>query len=274
MERNKRRRRKKDETISESWLLPYADMLTLLLALFIVLFAMSSLDAQKFRNLAQSLSSVFTSGTGIMEYPSPEEIMVPEEVVTDPSNSASFLELQDLIELQQKIDDYIVNNNLSSRLTTHLSGEGLRITILDNALFDSGSAEIKSDARQLGEEIANFIVSDPPRHVTISGHTDDVPIHNADYSSNWHLSVMRAINFMEVLLENDNLEPDFLSAKGYGEYRPIAENDSDENRAKNRRVEVLISPNYDLDLNEVGESTEMEETVETDKTTEGNETED
>lgn len=250
--RRDRKRRKKSESggMDESWLLPYADMLTLLLALFIVLFAMSSLDAKKFRDLAQSMSSVFTSGTGIMEYPSPDEQIVPDDTETKLDDAAAMQELEDLVALQKKIDDYIESHDLTDRLTTSLSGEGLQITILDDALFDSGSAVIKKDAEELGAEISNFIVADPPRHVTISGHTDDVPIHNVDYSSNWHLSVMRAINFMEILLENDNLEPDYLSAKGYGEYQPIAENDTAAERAKNRRVEVLITPNYDLQFDE------------------------
>lgn len=247
-----KRRRKEDEGMNESWLLPYADMLTLLLALFIVLFAMSSLDAIKFRDLAQSLSGVFNNGSGVLDYPSVEEQIVVEETSTRPNSklneAAAMAELEELIALQKQIDEYIRSHNLENRLTTNLSGEGLKITILDNALFDSGSAEVKQDARQLGVEISKFISSDPPRHVTISGHTDNVPIHNAQYSSNWHLSVMRAINFMEVLLGNKALEPDFLSAKGYGEYRPIADNDTPENRAKNRRVEVLITPNYDLQL--------------------------
>lgn len=249
MARN-RKRHKETGKMSESWLLPYADMLTLLLALFIVLFAMSSLDAAKFRDLAQSLSNVFTSGTGIMEYPSPNEPINLEDLTSELKDAAAMHELQDLIALQQRIDEYIESHDLTNRLTTKLSGEGLNITILDDALFDSGSAEVKEEAYELGVEISNFIVSDPPRHVTISGHTDNVPIHNAHYSSNWHLSVMRAINFMEVLLENEALEPDYLSAKGYGEYRPIADNDTEENRAKNRRVEVLIAPNYDLEFHE------------------------
>src|SRR5690554_1035848 len=178
MANHKRRRNKKSERIDDSWLLPYADMLTLLLALFIVLFAMSSLDAAKFRDLAQSLSSVFTSGSGIMEYPSPNEQIVPDEMSSELHDTAAMNELEELIALQKRIDEYIQSNDLTNRLTTNLSGEGLEITILDDALFDSGSADVKKEAHELGVEISKFIVSDPARHVTISGHTDNVPIHN------------------------------------------------------------------------------------------------
>ncbi|PWA12585.1 flagellar motor protein MotB [Pueribacillus theae] len=260
MARNRKRHRKESEGMNESWLLPYSDMLTLLLALFIVLFAMSSLDAIKFRDLARSLNSVFSSGSGIMEFPSPNEPIVAlsdnrttedEKAGHDErSETESVAELKDLIELQTEIDAYIEEKKLTKSLETKLSGEGLKITILDDALFESGSAEVKEGAHRLGVEISNFLVSDPPRHVTISGHTDNVPIHNAQYSSNWHLSVMRSINFMEVLLENKGLDPAYLSAKGFGEYQPIASNDNPKERAKNRRVEVLVAPNYELHMEE------------------------
>ena len=82
----------------------------------------------------------------------------------------------------------------------------------------------------------------PPRHIIISGHTDNVPIHNAQFASNWELSVMRAVNFMKVLLENPNLDPRWFSAKGYGEFKPVAPNNTPEGRMKNRRVEILILP--------------------------------
>lgn len=260
MARNRKRHRKKSEEMNESWLLPYSDMLTLLLALFIVLFAMSSLDAIKFRDLSRSLNSVFSSGSGIMEFPSPNEPIVAlsdnrttkdaKEEHDERSETESVVELKDLIELQTEIDAYIEEKKLTKSLETKLSGEGLKITILDDALFESGSAEVKEGAHRLGVEISNFLVSDPPRHVTISGHTDNVPIHNDQYSSNWHLSVMRSINFMEVLLENKGLDPAYLSAKGFGEYQPIASNDNPKERAKNRRVEVLVVPNYELRMEE------------------------
>lgn len=248
MARNRKHRKHAKEEINETWLLPYADMLTLLLALFIVLFSMSSIDAQKFRDIAQSLSTVFNSGTGVMDYPSPNEVIVPANGSGKEDELAAKAELESLREMQERIDKYIQENNLENRLSTKLSGEGLQITILDNALFDSGSAEIKDKAYKLGVEISNLIVSDPPRYVTISGHTDNVPIHNENYKSNWHLSVMRAVNFMEVLLENPKIQPEYLNAKGHGEHKPIAPNDTEENRAKNRRVEVLITPNYEINL--------------------------
>lgn len=265
-----------EEHIDETWLIPYADLLTLLLALFIVLFATSSVDAKKFETLANSLSAAFNAGSGIMQNPSPTESLEkstvsPDNKIADPSsaegkklyendkekdkdfekdgqiNPVMLKELNDLKELQQKINHYIQNKNLETSLQTTLTDRGLMITILDNALFASGSAQVKPEARQLATEISRLLFTDPPRQVTIAGHTDNQPINTSQFRSNWDLSAMRAINFMKILLESNNkLEPQRFSATGYGEYRPVATNGSNDGRAKNRRVEVLILPNYDI----------------------------
>lgn len=95
---------------------------------------------------------------------------------------------------------------------------------------------------KIAKEISDLLVIDPPRNIIISGHTDNVPIHTAKFESNWELSVMRAVNFMKIILENDKLDPRWFSAKGYGEYKPVASNATKEGRAKNRRVEILILP--------------------------------
>ena len=91
-------------------------------------------------------------------------------------------------------------------------------------------------------ELAELLSMDPPRNIIISGHTDNVPIKNSNFSSNWELSVMRAVNFMSVLIEEGNLDPKWFSAKGFGEFEPVADNDTPAGRSKNRRVEVLVLP--------------------------------
>jgi chemotaxis protein MotB len=247
-------RRKKhkheDEHIDESWLVPYADLLTLVLALFIVLFAASSVDAQKFQKLASAFSSTFTGGTGVLEYPSPtpniemEQPTLPNEKksVEVSEEAQKQLEQKNLKEIQQKVNTYITDKSLENKLKTTLTDEGLLITILDDIFFDSGSADVRNKDKNLAKEISELLVMNPPRNITISGHTDNVPISNSEYDSNWHLSVIRAINFMKTLLENEKLDPKAFSAKGLGEYSPVASNESNEGRQKNRRVEVLILP--------------------------------
>lgn len=116
-------------------------------------------------------------------------------------------------------------------------------------MFDSGRADVREEDIAVAKEISDLLVTDPPHNVIISGHTDNVPIRNSNFSSNWELSVMRAVNFMKIILENEQLDPRMFSAKGFGEFQPIASNDTEEGKAKNRRVEVLILPNGKTDQN-------------------------
>ncbi|MFD0050519.1 flagellar motor protein MotB [Actinomycetes bacterium NPDC127524] len=250
----KKRKKKKhhDEHMDESWLVPYADILTLLLALFIVLFASSSVDATKFHQLSNVFNEIFTSGSGVMDYSSP----VAEEVASvseknSPSNGMKQAaengglgkqDQKELSQIQQKLNEYIQKNKLSSKLRTSLTDEGLLVTIRDNVLFDSGSAEVRKQDGKISREISDLLVMNPPRTIVISGHTDNVPIQTYQFNSNWDLSVMRAVNFMKLLLNNNKLNPAMFSAKGYGEFKPVASNETKEGRAKNRRVEILIMP--------------------------------
>lgn len=258
MKRRGKKRKKDHDHIDETWLIPYADMLTLLLALFIVLFASSTIDAIKFQKLSSALNSVFEGGVGIFEQqlPIPDELIEPqqpdhnklEEDSISKADSAKDdkkgIEREKLEQLQERINSYIKENNLDSKLQTYLSADGLMVTIVNEALFASGSAEVIGSSQKLAHEMSELLVSDPPRNIVISGHTDSIPINNNQFDSNWHLSVMRAVNFMKVLLENQQLQPANFSARGYGEHKPIATNKTSLGRSKNRRVEVLILPNY------------------------------
>jgi len=256
---SKRRKKKKrhEEHIDESWLLPYSDLLTLLVALFIVLFASSSIDMQKFQSLSNAFNAELTGGTGIFEYPSPipegDQGSTDEQPEEDKTQEVHYDNLTEeereeqnrLAEIQHNIDAYIQENGLNNQLSTSLTVEGLSLTIRDNILFDPGSASVNPENRAVASEISKLLEMDIPRSVIVSGHTDNVPIHNAEFASNWELSVMRAVNFMKLLLENPNLQPELFTAKGYGEFQPIAKNDTKEGRAKNRRVEILILPRTD-----------------------------
>lgn len=232
--------------MDESWLVPYADILTLLLALFIVLFAASNVDAQKFQQLASSFNNVFKGGTSVLEYESPVPVEIDNAAIEkEKEKEKEKQEQEELKELQQKINNYITDNGLDLSLTTRLSNEGLLVTIQDGAFFDSGSAVVRSEDVMLAREISELLVMNPPRNIIVSGHTDTVPIKNREFKSNWHLSVMRSINFMSILLENNKLDPRLFSARGLGEYEPVATNETNEGRKLNRRVEVLILPNVE-----------------------------
>ncbi|MBP2241882.1 chemotaxis protein MotB [Cytobacillus eiseniae] len=254
---SRRKKKKHDEGhVDESWLLPYSDLLTLLLALFIVLFASSSVDAVKFQAISKAFNSALTGGTGVFEFQSPmpegqknADIEDAEETEEKDENAPNISEdmlsevdKEELKAIQNKVNAYIEENELSGRLDTLLTGEGLMVSIRDNVLFASGSADVRTNDINIANEIAELLIMDPPRNIIISGHTDNVPIGNAPFDSNWELSVMRAINFMKIILKNDELDPRMFSAKGFGEFQPVASNDNSAGKAKNRRVEILILP--------------------------------
>lgn len=255
----KLRKEHHEEHINESWLIPYADLLTLLLALFIVLFASSQVDQKKFDELKRSFSSAFDGGESFFESTSAVSINElgadsdpDSEKYEDPSTSEQQLTLeekmereqQELEELKEQLDQYIQQNGLSNQLDTKLNQSSLMITIQDQALFDSGSAEVKSDAENVAKAISQMLENYPDYRVLIAGHTDNVPISTYEFPSNWDLSAKRALNFMKVILENTNLNPENFSPIGYGEYHPIADNTTAEGRQKNRRVEVSILRNF------------------------------
>lgn len=242
----KKRRKKQEDGVDESWLLPYSDLLTLLLALFIVLFASSSLDEAKMDQMATVFNEMFDSGIGIMEHdapvPSPADNKAKDGDGEGMDRSSYLEDQRSLSEAQAKMDDFIAANELEDLFETQMTDEGLLVTIRDNVLFDMGESQVSQEHMDLAREISDLLVFDRARQIIITGHTDNVPIQTAEYSSNWELSVMRAVNFLKIIVENEELDPINFSAKGYGEYRPIASNDTPEGRSKNRRVEVLIQP--------------------------------
>jgi len=251
--------------IDETWLIPYADLLTLLLALFIVLFCSSSVDKEKYEKIMRAFASEFKisetsqGGGGGNFLPDDLEglLTLPHDDGEDDGGSGSgngdmFGEESQIGKLYGALFDYIEGNNLGEEMQVQITGESLLITLTSDIWFPSGSAAISSvqseTARKMTDMIASIHRAEDPLQIVITGHTDNVPIGTAQYRSNWHLSVIRAVNFMEVMLEGGQLNPRMFSARGYGEYEPIDTNDTSEGRQRNRRVEVLISidnPNAD-----------------------------
>ena len=229
--------------MDESWLLPYADLLTLLLAVFIIMFASSSLDEGKFSKLSSVFNEVFEGGTGVMEQSAPSTKPAPKELIGEEIENSSYLEDQkSLGDIQERVDEYIAVNEFENQFETKLTDEGLLVTIRDSILFSTGSAEIAPEYNRIAEDIAELLVFDPPRQIIVTGHTDNIPIQTKQFESNWDLSVMRAVNFLKNIVRNEEINPLLFSAKGYGEFQPIASNDTAEGRSKNRRVEVMIQP--------------------------------
>ncbi len=248
-----KRKKKHEDHVDESWLIPYADILTLLLALFIVLFAASEVDNEKFEKISDAFNSELQGGTGVLEHEAAVENFedtspIPKIGEANPSDGeqneiSQEQDQKELKKLQEKIEAYIEDRGLAPRLQTELINKGLLLKIKEGVLYASGSADISRESRTTAVEISNLLVTDPPREILIEGHTDNVPATSEQFPSNWELSSARAINFMKILLENKELDPKKFSATGYGEYQPIASNVTPTGRAENRRVSVLIS-NY------------------------------
>jgi len=257
MSRKKHHEEHHEEHIDEGWLIPYADLLTLLLALFIVLFASAQVDQKKFEALAQSFNNAFGSGspsvldssktstTMMRDQPTPqskvEQIKTGVEGGGDAKEQAYMRETVQLMEIKRALDNFIQENNAQADLQTVLTEEGLMIRIKDTALFPSGSAELVSGAQRFAAVIARM-VGPLQQQIMVSGHTDNVPINTTEFPSNWDLSAKRSVNFTKLVLRQDsNLNPERFSAVGYAEYRPVMTNQTADGRSKNRRVEVLIA---------------------------------
>ncbi|OWR26610.1 flagellar motor protein MotB [Saccharibacillus sp. O23] len=258
-----------EEHADESWLLPYSDLMTLLLALFIVLYAMSSANVSKFEAMAEAFDSVFHGGKSVMDHTSTTDASKKQDGTKTESQQKQSIqqmaqqaearkkdsaneslaklkqkEQEDLTKLQKQLDSYIAKNGLNSQLDTNLNQSQLLITISDKALFASGDAVVKPSSRTLAASIANILKNFPGYNIQVIGHTDNVPILNSQFKSNWDLSSSRANNFMQVLLKNPNLDPVRFTSIAAGEYHPVASNATEAGRAQNRRVEVSIIRNY------------------------------
>lgn len=240
--RKTKRRKKEPGEIPESWLLPYSDLLTLLLALFIVLFASSTVDVQKLYQLSSVFNAVFEGGSGVMDNPSPVDPTDPKSSTIN-KNSAYLEDQKSLSKIKGKVDDFIAVNELEKQFETKMTDDGLLVTIRDSVLYDPGKADVKEEYKATAKELSKLLVFNPKRNVIITGYTDNIPMNNGEFSSNWELSVMRAVNFLTLIVDNNpKLDSSSFSAKGYGENNPIASNKTEKGRAKNRRVEVLIQP--------------------------------
>ena len=237
----KTRHKKHEEHIDESWLIPYADILTLLLAVFVILFASSTVDQEKLNKMSQVFSAIFESGSGVMDYAAPVE---SSDAQSDDLKKSSYeIDQEQLAEAQGRVEELIAVNELENQLETQMTSEGLLITIRDSVLFASGSANINAEYAGVARELSEILAFNPARNVVITGHTDNVPMNTAEFESNWELSVLRAVNFLKIIVDsNSSLDSKYFSVKGFGEFSPIASNDTAEGRAKNRRVEVLVQP--------------------------------
>jgi len=231
---NRRRRQKQNNNNSERWLVTYVDLITLLLTFFIVLYSYSKVDVDKFKAMSESLALTFGSGSTVLE--SPGSSIVPG----NPSGQTGDIsETAQLSGLMDELEEYIQQNGLEEQVSVTAEERGIVLSFQDDVLFELGSDQLTAQAREILSKVAP-ILKDTPNYIRIEGHTDNLPIHTAQFPSNWELSAARATNVVQELIDVHGFPPQKLSATAYGEYRPRVSNNSAANRQLNRRVNLVI----------------------------------
>ena len=239
----------------ERWLVSYADFITLLFAVFVTLYAMSQSDKKKTEEVMKSIQESF--GMVQSGAPSPKMNVIPsqqaqvipaikpEVSIVPPGARAARghgrgrAEEKDFRQIKSAIEAYLVKQGAQKKVTLAITRRGLIVSLKEAGFFDSGQAVIRKDAYELINTIAE-VMTQYNNPLRLEGHTDNVPISTAQFPTNWELSTARATNGLKYLIKNFDVDPDKISATGYGEFRPIADNATAEGRAKNRRVDLVM----------------------------------
>ena len=240
----------KSRASHERWLVSYADFITLLFAFFVVLYAFAKADQKKQMEVSAAIDSSFHSlglFPGAMRLPdkyatnSPgaDPLMTPADIVVSQNELTPARDRLDQTrrELEQSLSDQIAKHTIS----IHLGGDGLVISLREAGFFNSGTAIPQPGTLNTLRQIAASL-SQTPYNVRVEGHTDNIPIHNDNFDSNWELSSARATRIARMLLALHAIPPDRLSAAGYAEFHPIASNQTAAGRAENRRVDLVVMP--------------------------------
>jgi chemotaxis protein MotB len=239
----------------DRWLVSYADFITLMFAFFVVLYAFARADQKKQVQVSQAIDAAFralgtftgnarsagsTAGTGAGQsgaaaFRVVEERVAPAQVKVD------------LDRLRRELATTLQSQIASHAIALEMGPDGLVISLREAGFFDSGSAVPKVEAAPTLRTIAAKLGAEP-YDVRVEGHTDNVPIHNAEFDSNWELSSARATRIARLFVEVKAIPPDRVSAAGYAEFHPVASNDTAEGRAQNRRVDLVVMPRTTIDF--------------------------
>jgi chemotaxis protein MotB len=223
----------------ERWLLTYSDLITLLMIFFVVMYAMSNVDVSKYELLAQSLGVAMGGGQKVFQV---TPGLTDTNKQLDSSTGGMKTEVMKLANLKSQVDKYLKKNGLASSVVTEISQRGLEVSLKDTILFDSGKADLKPGVQSKLIEIGK-ILNSLGNLIRIEGHTDNEPIHNSQFPSNWRLSVIRADNVTELMINSVHIQPQKISIVGFGEFYPKVPNTTPENKAMNRRVNIVILNN-------------------------------
>lgn len=233
---------KVEKDTSERWLLTYADLMNLLLILFILLYTMANVDVAKYQQVAASLRAAFGDSVSMQvvgDGGAAPSMVNLESTAPSPVIPAE-LEQQQAEALQENISEIVKKEGLSGQVEVTVQERGVVVSIEEKVLFKSGSADIEPDSVPTIESIGRVLLAVSGKHIKIEGHTDNVPISSARFPDNQELSTARANSVWRILVKNVGLNPDIMSTVGYGEFRPKVPNTTAENKAQNRRVDIAI----------------------------------
>lgn len=230
------RERKKSEGLTgNEWMATYSDTVTLLMTFFILLFAISSQINESISK--SSIAAGASGGSSILQFDLYDG-EVP--IIGGESDIEGEGVLTKKEQTYKEAKDFLSNNKeLQDIITIEDNERGVIVELKDNILFESASSQLKADSRVVLDKVSELLAS-IDNDILVEGHTDNVPINTYDFPSNWELSADRAVNVVRYFVEEKGLDPTRFSASGYGEYHPVAPNDTYENKAKNRRVNILI----------------------------------
>lgn len=238
----------------ERWLVSYGDLLTLLLAVFVVMYAMGQQDKKKAEEVAQSIQSAFgmtqaSNGNGKPAVIKSGAVNIIPDLKTPPSavvqkrtiggEARKIASGADYTSIKAAIDAYLVKTGTTTRVGVEITHRGIVVSLKEAGFFDSGSARLKKESIETLSAIA-YTLNQYANTFRVEGNTDNVPIQSSEFRSNWELSTARATNVVHYLVESAGFPPQSISAVGYGEYRPVSDNNSSEGRMKNRRVDIVL----------------------------------
>lgn len=230
-----------DEESGGDWIVTFSDLMSLLLCFFILLFSFSTVEQMKFKQLIASLQDAF----GVQEVPKAgtrEGLEMPDiehQLEPDAVDELGGMVMKEMESIKAEVEEFILKNNLQGKVEVQTNIRGTVVTISDVVLFPVGEADFNPQAYPILQKITEML-EQFPYHVKVEGHTDNQPIHTALFPSNWELSACRASRLVRFFVDH-GIDPSRLSAEGYAEYHPVADNSTPEGRAKNRRVEIVYT---------------------------------
>ena len=219
----------------ERWIVSYADMLTLLFALFVVLYATSDANPQKLQAVHNSIDQAFS--IGVLQGSNGSSAVLQNGGGITPS--LAEIKSNNLAALSETLSGFAQANNLEGKIQVRSDADSIIISLQDNLLFDSGSADLRPGSQDVLLQVANALQG-LPNQMRIEGHTDNIPVNSPDFPTNWELSAARASRVLRFLRDQGGLTANKLFLAGFADTQPVASNDTPEGRALNRRADIVI----------------------------------